>query len=257
VKWRIFGSLSEFHRKNFRRFIGALCTRKENHVFPLNELEFRKPRKVAFDWDNTLVDSTLLCLEALNRVLDAYRLPSMSREEFENDPHLSTRDSFPGMFGAKAQEAEDLFVQTLRKQHPMSLRPTPGAEKLLRFLQGAEIPLAVVSNKQGELVRQEAKLLGWEHFFTHIVGSCDTPYDKPDPTPLLKVLEPGFDQQKAAFWFVGDSDVDMLCAHRAGVTGIAVGGHIKLKDVPFFNGLSCLNLINFCIKKLNNSEFSN
>ncbi len=180
------------------------------------------PRAILFDWDNTLVDSERACFEAINRVFEAFQFPLVSEEEFDTQPALSVRVYFEKIFQPhQKQEAEDLF-----EKHITSLPFTPFsyAAPLLDWIHGQGLPMAVVSNKSGELLRKDIEALNWGHYFYGAVGSYDTAEDKPSPTPLLHALSLGTISPTRDVWFVGDSVVDMMCAHQAGCFPVALRG---------------------------------
>jgi phosphoglycolate phosphatase len=74
----------------------------------------------------------------------------------------------------------------------------------------------VVSNKRGVTLRKEARHLGWDSLFRSLVGATDAPRDKPAPDPVYLALERAGPPAAGEVWFVGDTDIDMLCAVRAG-----------------------------------------
>ena len=185
------------------------------------------PRAVLFDWDNTLVDTWPVIHRALNLTFSEFNLPEWSLEQTMARVRKSMRDSFPEIFGADWQEAGARYQQHYRASHLGALTPLPQAEELLRALRGRGLPLAVVSNKRGENLRQETKHLEWAEHFGAVIGADDAAHDKPHPAPLLMALSalklaPGED-----IWFVGDSEVDLDCAARAGCTAILYGPYAK------------------------------
>ena len=81
---------------------------------------------------------------------------------------------------------------------------------------------AVVSNKTGKYLRAEAEALGWTSRFGKLIGANDAPRDKPDVAPVLLALESTNIRPSQEVWFVGDSDIDMQCAHNGGMTGVLI-----------------------------------
>ena len=64
-------------------------------------------------------------------------------------------------------------------------------------------PLAVVSNKQGMVLREEAERLGWDRYFHRLIGANDAPEDKPSVLPLRMALEGSGIGLGPEVWFVG------------------------------------------------------
>ena len=83
-----------------------------------------------------------------------------------------------------------------------------------------ELHLAVVSNKQGYLLRREARHLGWDRVFHSLVGATDAELDKPAREAVTLALAESGVGLGPEVWFVGDTDVDMACAHNCGCTAV-------------------------------------
>ena len=175
-----------------------------------------RPRALLFDWDNTLVDSWAAIRHALNVTLQAMGQDAWSIEETRARVRASVRDTFPRLFGARAAEATEIFYRTFEADHLENLRPRPGAQEMLEGLaEDRHLYLAVVSNKQGRLLRREARHLGWDRFFARLVGANDAARDKPAVEAVDLALEGAGLAAGPQVWFVGDTDIDMLCARNA------------------------------------------
>lgn len=178
------------------------------------------PRAVLFDWDDTLVDTEVGTFHAINSVLTAFNHQPWQWEEFCQQPALSIRDYFHRIFPVhQVSQAEDLY-----RQHASNLpiHPFPYAQPLLDWLKSRGISMGVVSNKEGNILRREVSHLGWGHYFHSVIGSYDTEEDKPSPRPLLHALAQQSLTAGPHVWFIGDSVVDMVCAHHAGCTPISI-----------------------------------
>lgn len=186
-------------------------------------LPVQLPRAVLYDWDNTLVDNWGTVRAALNHALVAFGHAPWTEDEARQRIKQSLRDSFPRLFGERWTEARDLFYGHFAAHHLEHLAPLPGAEALLRTLAGLGVYQAVVSNKNGRFLRAEADALGWTPLFGRLVGAQDAVQDKPHCAPVHMALEPAALAPGAEVWFVGDADIDMECAHGAGLVPILVG----------------------------------
>ena len=183
-----------------------------------------RPRAILFDWDNTLVDSWATIHEALNLVMAAMGKPPWTLTETKARVRLSLRESFPVHFGARWEEARDIYLDRFRAIHLERLAPLPGRSELLRGLAGEDVFLGIVSNKTGALLRREADHLGWSRHFGAIVGAGDAVVDKPDAAPVRLALAPSGVAAGQAVWFVGDTGVDMECAGNSGCVPVLLGG---------------------------------
>lgn len=191
------------------------------------------PQAVLFDWDNTLVNNWPVSFYAVNKMLQHYNLPAVSMGDLKNRPGRSAREAFPEVFGDLWKEASDFYYESYREVHLDMLEPLPDAERILMHLQKMNIPIGIVSNKRSDNLRKEITHLGWDAYFRNVVGSYDTPHDKPSPEPVYHALK-NFDLEVGPhIWFVGDNEVDILTAKNAQLTGIFINDsdHIdKLKD---------------------------
>ncbi len=178
------------------------------------------PKAVIFDWDNTLIDSWASIHDAQNHTFEWFGLPTWTMEETRLRVRGSMRDTFPQIFGDRWREAGDVFYQRFEERHLHTLSPLPGAEQLLRKLFAAEYYLAVVSNKKGDYLREEASKLGWDRYFRRIIGAFDAARDKPAPEPVMMALHGSGVDAGRDVWFVGDADVDMACAVNADCTPV-------------------------------------
>jgi phosphoglycolate phosphatase len=183
-------------------------------------LGLARPKAVLFDWDNTLIDNWAAIRSALNSSLRAFGLPEWTLEETHARVRRSLRETFPEIFGAEWQRARAIFYESFEEGHLDVLRPLPGAAELLAAI---DVPKALVSNKQGRLLRREAEHLGWTAHFHRLVGAGDAARDKPDPAPFA-LAKAGLELQPSdGVWYVGDTGLDMQAAHGTSCVPILVG----------------------------------
>lgn len=181
------------------------------------------PRAVIFDWDNTLVESWGAIAEAINATFDHFNRPHWTLDEVKANCIRSARESFPEWFGDHWQEASDIFYARFSEVQMKNLRPLDGAQDLLAFLSRRDIPIFVVSNKNGEFLRREAAALGWTKHFISIIGATDAAKDKPAREHADHALQLGGMTADASVWFIGDSVADIACARNAECTPVVVG----------------------------------
>jgi phosphoglycolate phosphatase len=181
-----------------------------------------RPAAILWDWDNTLVDGWAAIQAGLNAAFRAFDLPEWDRETVLARVRKSLPESFPPMFGAEWERARDIFYAEVRGCHLDVLSPMPGAAAAIAAA-SALAPQAVVSNKQGALLRAEAAHLGWAARFGALVGAGDASADKPSPAPLLMALERLGVPASAQVWYVGDTALDMQAARAAGCRAVLLG----------------------------------
>lgn len=186
-------------------------------------MELSTPKAILFDWDNTLVNTWPVIHEALHNTFTKMKLEPWTIEMVKQRVSRSMRDSFPEIFGDNWQEAGEYYQQQFRNIHLERLEALLDAEAILSYLSSQPVYVALVSNKKGDNLRAEVKHLGWEHYFKKIIGANDTPRDKPAPEPVLAALKGSGIEAGKDVWFVGDSPIDMECAHATGCVPVWYG----------------------------------
>lgn len=181
-----------------------------------------RPKALIFDWDNTLVDTWPAIHDALNHTLKAMGHEPWTFDQTKERVRKSMRDSFPGLFGDRWEEAGDIFYARFEESHIAQLVAMDGAEDCIKSLFEKGYYLSIVSNKTGKYLRQEVEHLGWGKYFQHILGAGDAPQDKPSSQPVDISLKNSGISKGYNVWFVGDTDVDLECAHNSECTGVLV-----------------------------------
>lgn len=200
----------------------------------------KKPKAVFFDWDNTLINTCPIAFHGVNAVMQHFGKKQFSWEEYMQLASLSDRSFFQTCFQDEEIPRAAALLQKVMSE-PNSSHIFSGVQSLLTLLQKEKIPSGVVSNRNGDMLREEAKSLELSSYFQCLVGSCDTSKDKPDPLPLLYALEkvhltPGHD-----IWFVGDSLADVLCAYQAGCVPVLIGAREKV-PCPVISVRDCAHI---------------
>ena len=180
------------------------------------------PRAILFDWDDTLAENCDGITAAYNAALSAFGLPPITRAEVRARSRQSLRQQFPPIFGDHWEKAKDIFYSVFAMRHIDLLRAMPGAPDLLRELRRRGIYMAVVSNKNGNPLREEVSALGWDAYFGKVVGATDAPADKPDPQVVAMALDGSGLSPGPDIWFAGDKDSDLICAANAGCVPVLV-----------------------------------
>ncbi|MEH6632076.1 MAG: HAD-IA family hydrolase [Halopseudomonas aestusnigri] len=207
------------------------------------------PKAIIFDWDNTLIDSWITIHHALSVTFKEMGKTPWTLEEAKDRVRASARDSFPAIFGSESEIATKIFYDTYEANHLEVLTPLPHAKELLEYFKSKGAYLAIVSNKQGGLLRKEVKYLGWESYFSQLIGANDAAQDKPDPMVVDLALEGSNLRSGQDVWFVGDTDIDLQCAHNANCYPVLirptppVDGEFKdCKPAQYFS--SCKDIMN-------------
>jgi phosphoglycolate phosphatase len=176
-----------------------------------------------FDLDGTLVDTRRDLANAINHARKSYGLPEHELSEvmkYVGDGiHKLIERTFPGVDPETVEEAVGRFRNYYR-EHLLDFSVFyPGVTEVLAHFRHKK--LAVISNKPEEFVRAILQGLETDGFFEMILGGDSLPVLKPDPAPVLHVLEKmQIEPSKAAM--VGDSPSDIQAGKAAGVMTCAV-----------------------------------
>ena len=179
------------------------------------------PDAILFDWDNTLIDGWAAIEAGLNAAFTAFGKPTWTRMQVLENVRKSLRDSFPEHFGSEWERARDIFYEAVQATHLQVIQPLAKTLDMLNAL--AHLPLGIVSNKQGPLLRAEVAHLGWTDRFQVLVGAGDAMADKPSSAPLLLALARMGLSAGSHIWYVGDTAVDMHAARAAGCVAVLLG----------------------------------
>ncbi len=192
-----------------------------------SKLKLSKPKAVLFDWDNTIIISKSIFYNALHAAMEKLDLDKqlLSTKLFQENVHLSVRDSFPNIFGEKWEEAAELYKAHFSAVHLDNIQLMPDIVEILDILYNAGVIISVVSNKDGEFLRKEVKKAGLEHYFYAVVGACDANLDKPAPDPAYLALNGMFNKESFNndIWFIGDSIADLECGYNSKCLPILFG----------------------------------
>jgi len=186
------------------------------------------PKAILFDWDNTLVDTWPVIHDSMNVTLTHMGWEPWTMDETRARVRRALREAFPDMFGDRWEEARDVFYERFHAIHLERLAVISGARELLDSLTDQSIYLGVVSNKNGENLRREAAHLGWSGYFSALVGATDAPKDKPATDPVHLALKDSGVEPGPEVWFIGDTDIDMECAHNSGCIPILIANESKI-----------------------------
>jgi len=187
-------------------------------------------RAFIFDLDGTLLYTLEDIADAMNLALLELHLQPYQLEEYRwlvgGGAENIALKALPEFLHSE-QNIND-FVASFRTHYRLNwhakTRPYSGIPELIGYLRAKHYPLAVLSNKPQEFTYQIV-----QHFFHHsqtvfnpVWGQREDFTVKPDPATALAIAD---------FWklapeqvgFIGDSDVDMETALKAGMTALGAG----------------------------------
>jgi phosphoglycolate phosphatase len=204
------------------------------------------PRLLVFDLDGTLIDSSLDLCNAVNAALAHVGKPELPNALIAgyigDGAAMLVRRALgdPGDLDSKTNDRSDLFRRAFEfflehyRVHKLdNTRCYPGVIESLTTIRARHprLPMAVLTNKPVNPSRDICAALGLATFFFQNYGGNSFASKKPDPEGLLALIAEA-DQllttldvataplQPAGVVMIGDSDVDVLTAHRCGARAL-------------------------------------
>ncbi|MGL5675546.1 MAG: HAD family hydrolase [Cellulosilyticaceae bacterium] len=186
-----------------------------------------KIKQVIFDLDGTLVNTIEDLGTSTNKVLETYQYPTHQMEAYKkfvgNGVYKLIERAVP--LEARKEETiaalKEAFVAYYSEHLTDFSKPYEGIWELLEILEERGVQMAVVTNKPQEQARALVAASFGSRFFKEVVGQQDGVPHKPNPTSVLRLIEQG-EIELGEVLYIGDSDVDMETAKRAGVFGVGV-----------------------------------
>ena len=174
-----------------------------------------------FDLDGTLVDSLGDLAAASNKALEQNGLPVHPTESYRylvgNGVRKLIERAVPeGTPPEKVQKVFEDFSANYEKGCLDRTRPYDGIKELLSDLCKMGIRCAVASNKPDEFSHRITDALFDSDAFSLVRGKLETAKTKPAPDIVYSICE-SLDIPVENAVMIGDSDVDVITAHNAGI----------------------------------------
>lgn len=193
-----------------------------------------RARGVIFDLDGTLLDTLEDIASAMNHALaesgmathplSAYRglIGWGGAELVRRACPMGDHDALLARFRARYDE--------LSRPAAGTTRPYEGVPQLLQSLVARAVPLAVLSNKpHGPTISSVAHYFPDIPFVAVLGASAHVPL-KPEPAAALSIAE-GFALDPEECVFVGDTEIDVETARRAGMCAAGVTWGFRAESV--------------------------
>lgn len=182
---------------------------------------------VVFDLDGTLVDSLPDIAAALNHALQAQALTPLTLDVVrglvgDGIVALAARAlASQPVSAAIAPEALARGIWDHYLENPcVHTQPYPEILDVLAALTARNVPLAVVTNKPGDVARPLLSALNLLDSFVAVVGDGDGFARKPDPAVLLELMA-RHNAHPSRTLMVGDGVPDVQAAKAAGCVAVA------------------------------------
>ncbi len=184
---------------------------------------------VLFDLDGTLIDTAPEIGAALNLCLDELGFPHAEPAQVRSWIGHGTRNLlaealalYQGPNGAiKVESVMPLFRRNYRRVNGQIGRLYPGVRETLAALHERQVPMGLISNKEGEFGRLLVGTHLLSHYFSVTIFGDTLAEKKPSALPLRHGMKMLLSTPPRTL-FVGDSEIDVATGHNADVPVWAV-----------------------------------
>lgn len=192
-----------------------------------------------FDLDGTILDTLDDLSNAVNFAMRSKGYPERTVDEVRNfignGIRVLIKRAVPqGTGDEDYEQALEIFTKYYLEHIADYTKPYDGIVDVINSLRRSGCKVAVVSNKAHFAAQAVVKDFFGDIFDT-VVGKKDEFPSKPEPDSLLYTIKSlGADKEKCIY--IGDSDVDVLTAHNAGLPCIGVTWGNRDEDVLVKSG---------------------
>lgn len=200
---------------------------------------------VIFDLDGTLLDTIEDLGDSANEVMREYGCPELDYNQYTQLIGNGVKRLIESCFessekGCKligqdgfVEVAVNKFIKVYDKIYQNKTKPYQGIPEVLNVLKEKGIKMAVNSNKLDDYLKILVSKCFPDIPFSGAIGDSEAYPKKPDPTAAIKLTEL-MNLSASEVIYIGDSNVDILTGHNAGMDtmGVAWGfrGEKELRE---------------------------
>lgn len=180
---------------------------------------------VIFDLDGTLLNTLEDLADSVNYALARFGLPERTLMEVRsfvgNGVDILVKRAVEGRLSdAEEQRCLATFKQQYSENMNNKTKVYDGVLDVVKQLIDKNYHIAIVSNKFDAAVK-ELNVSYFESLFPVAIGATDKIAKKPEPDSVYEALRQ-LQSSKCTAIYVGDSDVDVMTAHNAGLPCVGV-----------------------------------
>ncbi|MDE5997715.1 MAG: HAD family hydrolase [Muribaculaceae bacterium] len=178
-----------------------------------------------FDFDGTLMDTSGVILATIKATIKDMGLPDKTDEECRSIIGIRTDEAgrylYPDLDISNKEFAKVFRANYDRLQKDAHEKAFPEVIETLTKLRANRCQLAIASSRRLVSLTDYLNKLGIEDWFDIVVGADSVTKGKPDPEPVLTVLN-ALEWNANDTLVVGDADVDIIMGNAAGCKTCAV-----------------------------------
>ncbi len=185
-----------------------------------------KEKAFIFDLDGTLIDSLTDIALCANKVLEEFKLPTHSIEDYKTFvgggaevliENCTPKNSSEELIQKVLEQFKIVYDQNLQG----NTQPYDGVYELLERLKNQNCKLGVLSNKPHKFTLKYVEQFFSSYNISEAHGQKENVPKKPNPIGAINIAK-AFDIAYEDIYFIGDSDVDMKTAKNAGMIAVGV-----------------------------------
>lgn len=178
-------------------------------------------RKLIFDLDGTLIDSSAGVVEAVNYSLRMTGQPEQPPDRIKPFIGYPLEVMYPEFTSVPFEELYAHFQKRARETVVQTTVALDGADATVRELAREGYRMAIATTKISRHVQGILELLNWKSLFVAAVGGDDVERVKPAPDAFLKALEL-LEAQPDEAVVIGDTVNDIAAARAVPMVSVAV-----------------------------------
>ncbi len=202
---------------------------------------------IIFDLDGTIIDSANDLADSINKMLIKLNRSTYDTQTIKNwignGASALVKRALVGKKDYLDSDIDEKYFKIAKKtfldiyKNNLTNKTTlyKGSKELIENLHHQNKILAIVTNKPKEFVKPILKHFELEHFFDTYLGGNSLKTKKPNPQPLLYILNK-YNIKKDEAIMVGDSKNDIEAANNANIDSIAIThGYNYDEDISKYN----------------------
>jgi HAD superfamily hydrolase (TIGR01509 family) len=176
---------------------------------------------IVFDLDGTLVDSLSVTFDAFNHGITSQGGRKHTPEEIMRYFGTGEGEIFAKLIGQDKAPQAYSAARDYMDAHMGRIPLHEGVGELLDELKSRSVPLSIFTGRSWPTTELILKHHGLLDRFIKVIAHDHVNSPKPSPEGLHLAVN-SMKLNPSEVLFIGDSDVDILAAHAAGSTGVAV-----------------------------------
>lgn len=170
---------------------------------------------VIFDVDGTLIDTENAVMESYGKAVFEEFGRRFTEKEMSSAYGIPTRQALEHLGFKDIDSAFQKYYRHLFQAFA-EVKPFDGIVEMLEELKKRKVAGGIVTSRNKDEVASDLSLQGLMKYFCCVICADDTRKHKPEPEPVLKLIEKA-DAEISKTIYLGDTYYDYMCAKNAGV----------------------------------------